>query len=34
MNGTTNVLIATPQLLMDLESAAFKKQARKVYKRP
>ena len=34
MNGSTNVLIATPQLLMDLESAAFKKQARKVYKKP
>ncbi len=33
MNGSTNILISTPQLFADLESTVFKKQARKVYKK-
>lgn len=34
MNGNTNVLIATPQLLADLDSPVFRKQAKKAYKKP
>jgi len=33
MNGTTNILIATKQILQDLSSNLFKSNAKKSYKR-
>lgn len=33
MNGSTGILLATPQILEDLRSSVFKKQARKHFKR-
>ena len=34
MNGSTNVLLSTPQLLADLESSVFRKQAKTAFKKP
>lgn len=33
MNGSTGILLATPQILEDLRGSVFKKQARKHFKR-